>query len=141
MSTIELTRVVAAPPARAFAAWTDPELLATWWWPMLPDATYALDARPGGTLRIHSAQAGFGVTGEFVDVVPERLLRFTWTWVEDDAGAPSEPPDLVEVAFAALDAERTEVTVRHTSGEELAGSGIEQGWRACLDRLAAPSPP
>ena len=44
-STITVSRVVAGPPEWAFAAWTDVEQLAAWWWPQLSGTTYDVDAR------------------------------------------------------------------------------------------------
>ena len=38
-STITIARTVAATPERVFAAWTDAEQLAAWWWPQLGGTT------------------------------------------------------------------------------------------------------
>lgn len=137
MSTITLARTVQVPAHRAYEAWTDAAQLATWWWPHLPDTAYEVDARPGGTFRISSATAGLGVRGEFVEVDPPSLLRFTWIWVSDgeDAVVDGVPVvDDVAVTFIATGPSSTEVTVRHTSVEHVAGGGAKQGWGDCLDR-------
>ena len=55
---------VGASAHRVFEAWLTPEALATWWWPHIPDTTYAMEARPGGSYAIRSEAAGIGVEGE-----------------------------------------------------------------------------
>ncbi|MGB3184546.1 MAG: SRPBCC domain-containing protein [Ornithinimicrobium sp.] len=137
MNTITMTRTVQARLERAYAAWTDAELLATWWWPHLPDTSYQVDARVGGNYTIYSATASIGVQGEFLVMDPPTLLRFTWVWLTDGQAAVVEGTpvvDRVEVSFADL-GEQTEVTVRHTSSEDLVNGGAQQGWNDCLDRL------
>ena len=79
-STIILTRTVAATPERVFAAWTDAEELAGWWWPQLGGTTYDVDARLGGWFRIHSPGIRATVTGVYTEVDPPRRLVFTWRW-------------------------------------------------------------
>jgi uncharacterized protein YndB with AHSA1/START domain len=49
-----ITRILEAPRALVFKAWTEPERLAQWWGPRgfsLPACQ--LDLRPGGAYRFH----------------------------------------------------------------------------------------
>jgi uncharacterized protein YndB with AHSA1/START domain len=133
MSTITLTRRVAASPERVFAAWTDVEQLAAWWWPQLAGTTYDVDARPGGRYRIQSPAIGATVTGVYTEVDPPRRLVFTWVW--QDVGEPASVEDTVVVTFEPHD-DGTQVTVAHTSSEHVPDGGAEQGWNDVLDRLA-----
>jgi len=134
MTTITISRSVHAPPERAYQAWVDPDRLAAWWWPHLPDTTYECDARPGGTYRIDSPTAGIGVEGTFREVEPPRRLLYTWLWSGE--GEEDVPDDLVEVTFQP-DGTGTLVTVRHTSVEDITKGGAQQGWGEVMDRLAA----
>ncbi|MEI2775444.1 MAG: SRPBCC family protein [Tetrasphaera sp.] len=131
-STITISRTVPASRAAAFAAWTEPEQLAQWWWPQFADTAYELEVRVGGRFHIHSAQLGQGARGEFTAVEPGRRLAMTWIW-EGGSGDGSVIDEVV-VTFTPV-AEGTEVTVRHTSTEHVEGGGAEQGWIDCLDRL------
>jgi uncharacterized protein YndB with AHSA1/START domain len=133
MSTITLTRRVAASPERVFAAWTDVEQLAAWWWPQLAGTTYDVDARPGGRYRIESPAIGATVTGVYTEVDPPRRLVFTWVW--QDVGEPASVEDTVVVTFEPDD-DGTQVTVAHTSSEHVPDGGAEQGWNDVMDRLA-----
>ncbi len=132
-STITITRTVAATPERVFAAWTDAEQLAAWWWPQLDGTTYDVDARLGGRFRIHSPGIGATVTGSYTDVDPPRRLGFTWSW--EDAGEPETVvEDTVVVTFEPDDG-GTRVTVAHTSVAHVPDGGAQQGWNDVMDRL------
>jgi len=76
--TLRFVRDLDAPPARVFAAWTEPEQVALWW-----DATGAklgaceIDLRPGGAFRFapsHHPDKPF--TGVYREIAPPTLLVF-----------------------------------------------------------------
>jgi uncharacterized protein YndB with AHSA1/START domain len=128
---ITMTQEVAATPERVYAVWTDAALLATWWWPQLPDTTYDVDAVVGGDYRIRSEAAGIGVHGRFVALEPPHRLELTWVW-ED--GADHGPEERVVVDLAAT-ATGTLVTVTHAVADPLGADDFRQGWTDCLARL------
>lgn len=132
--SIVVEQEVAAPPDRVFDAWLSAEALATWWWPHIPDTTYAMDTRPGGSYRIQSGAAGIGVGGEVLAMDRPRELRLTWRWMNDGVAQVEEP---VIVTFEP-DGVGTRVVVTHTL-DDLAGEGdgFRQGWKSVLGRLAA----
>ncbi|NNG35861.1 SRPBCC family protein [Nakamurella aerolata] len=139
MSTITISRTVAAPPEQVFDAWVQPQQLARWWWPQWPDTSYQLDVTVGGNYRIHNAANGIGVFGEFTVVDRPNTLAMTWIWADEEPprnAAGENVVDEVTVTFTPVSA-GTEVTVRHTSTEHIAGGGAEQGWNDVLDRLPA----
>jgi uncharacterized protein YndB with AHSA1/START domain len=131
-TTITLSRTVAAAPDRVFAAWTDVDRLARWWWPQLAGTTYDVDAREGGRFRIQSPAIGATVSGTYTEVDPPRRLVFSWFWQDD--GEPESGEDTVVVTFEP-EGEGTVVTVAHTSAEHVPDGGAEQGWNDVLDRL------
>lgn len=133
MSTITITRTVAAAPERVFAAWTEAGQLAAWWWPQLAGTTYDVDARVGGRFRIHSPAIGATVTGSYTEVEPPLRLVFTWRW-EDDGEPEVAFDDTVVVTFAPHDG-GTVVAVVHTSDAHVPEGGADQGWNDVLDRL------
>lgn len=130
-----LARLVAAPRLEVFRAWTEPELLARWWWPARFRTTYEVDLHPGGRWRFRTVDLPdlgvLAVGGTFIEVhVPERLL-YTWAW-EGAAGDET----LVTVEFHDRGAQ-TEVLVRHERFVDgNARDEHAQGWADCLDRLA-----
>ncbi len=49
---IIITRLIDAPPARVFDAWTDPEQVAQWWGPRgFTTTTHKMEVKPGGVWR------------------------------------------------------------------------------------------
>jgi uncharacterized protein YndB with AHSA1/START domain len=132
-STITVTRTVDASAERVFAAWTDAQQLAAWWWPQLAGTTYDVDMRPGGRFRIQSPAIKVRVWGVYTEVEPPRRLVFTWNWEHEDE--PTAVEDHVVVTFEP-DEQGTRVTVAHTSSEQVPeGGGAEQGWNDVLDRM------
>lgn len=123
---------VPADASAVYRAWTDAHELARWWWPHLPDTRYELDARVGGRYLIQTDEAGIGIRGEFTELDPPRLIRFTWNWL--NRGVPVvEEPVTVELSPAG---DGTLVRVTH----ELAdlpdhAENIRIGWEDVLGRL------
>jgi uncharacterized protein YndB with AHSA1/START domain len=81
---------VAAPPARVFAALTDPSQVPQWWGNqgMYRIAEWKGDLRPGGkwsSVGFGSDGKPFRVEGEYLEVDPPRLLSHTWiaSWFDN----------------------------------------------------------
>ncbi len=142
MSVLRLTRRFAAPRERVFDAWTDPELLRTWWAALQGWETSVaeVDLRPRGRYRLSMRDPGsdaeYTVAGEYVEVRrPERLV-YTWTW-EGGAEIMSGSEDtLVEVVFVP-DGDGTEVVLTHSRfADDRIRDLHGEGWGGCLDNLA-----
>lgn len=76
-----ISRVLNAPRAALWRAWTDPELLRQWWCPK-PWATEvrAFDLRPGGAFHTFMQGPDGGSSdnpGSFLEIVPQQRLVFT----------------------------------------------------------------
>jgi uncharacterized protein YndB with AHSA1/START domain len=76
---IVATRIVEAPRARVFRAWTDPDQLARWWGPKnFTNTFHVFDLRPGGTWQfvMHAPDGvDFQNNSVFVEIVePERIV-------------------------------------------------------------------
>lgn len=133
--TLRLHRVVAAPPARVWEAWTAEEGLASWWWHHLQDTTYAVDLRVGGDYRFEAASQGFGVTGEFLRIEEPHRLEMTWVWLDDGERGAIEK---VVVTFTPeKHAASTRIDLVHTgpwtTPEPADNYAI--GWSSTLDQL------
>lgn len=123
--TAEVRREIGAPVELVYAAWTEPDQLANWFWPF--PATYQLDVRPGGTFHFGSQVIGVG--GRFLEVEPRRRLTYTWVW--DDA----ETQTAVCAEFHPT-ATGTQLRVVHTDNPDTqARDNHRQGWSDCIDRL------
>ncbi len=83
---LNLRHVFRAPPARVFAAFTDPKLVAEWFGPKRTRVDVVeLDLRVGGDYRfdMHMADGAIaGVVGTYIEIAPPGRLVFTWSWIE-----------------------------------------------------------
>lgn len=146
---VVITRVLDAPRALVFKAWTEPEHIVRWWGPKGFSAPYArLDLRPGGSyLFCMRAPDGrdYWSTGIYREVVePERIVC-TGSYA-DEQGNPVPPsyygfdgdwPGEITIAVTFADEGRgTRITVRHAGLPERHIRPSEDGWNESLDKLA-----
>ncbi|GAA2681109.1 SRPBCC family protein [Nonomuraea recticatena] len=129
--TIEQTLHIHAGPETVWRFFTDPARLAQWW------GTAELDARPGGTLRVHMDGGPRPVMhGRFVELVPYERIVFTFGW-EATPGAPDIPPGTTRVEVTLTqDGEGTRLTLRHSGLPDLLEQETGSGWADVLGRLA-----
>ncbi len=138
---LTLTRIINAPRALVFRAFTDPKHVAQWWGPRgFTNPVCELDLRRGGAILIHMRGPDgiiYPMTGVYHEIVrPERLI-FTSAAL-DEKGHP-----LFEVLNTITFAEhggKTTLTmhasvskVRVEAAPYLAG--MEAGWMQTLERL------
>jgi uncharacterized protein YndB with AHSA1/START domain len=136
------TRVIRAPRARVYEAWTNPAILMKWFGSATMHCAGAtMDARAGGAYRIEvapntpppPAAGGAGsaaVVGHFTKIVPNELVQFTWsaTW------SPEEET-LVTVSLKDV-AEGTELTLVHERfSTEASRDAHNSGWVGGLDKF------
>lgn len=137
---IIVQRLVDAPRALVFKAWTDPAHVANWFAPRAMTITVQqMDVRPGGRFHFtwHNADGtDMPVKGAYREVVaPERLV-YTDEW--EAPGIPAQEA-VVTVTFAEQQG-KTLLTVRTLfSSAEIRNGAIEQGfemgWAEIFDRL------
>jgi uncharacterized protein YndB with AHSA1/START domain len=139
-----LSRLIAAPPAKVYRAWTDPELLMQWFAPQPWTTSHAeLDVRPGGaSLIVMRGPDGneFANRGVYLAVVPNEFLVFTDAYTT--AWEPSSKPFMTVVLTFADEAGGTRYTARvlHwtvADREAHEKRGFHEGWGRCTDQLAA----
>ena len=132
--SLTLKRRIKAPPAKIFAAWTDPKKIGQW---MGPEGVITLsaqfDARVGGRYAL-SMRAPNGeqheVSGVYREVVPNEKLMFTWAWK-----STPERETLVTVTLKP-DGDGTILTLMHEQFfDEAARDRHQHGWTGSLDKL------
>ncbi len=134
--SLTLVRRIKAPPARIYAAWTQPERMVRWWGPDAgPVLSAEADPRPGGRFRVvFRTMDGeqHDCRGMYREVEPERRLVFSWQWV-----TMPERESLVTLELRPIP-EGTELTLIHAQFyDEAARDGHREGWSGALDKLAA----
>ena len=145
-SELTISRLINAPPARVWRAWSKPEHLAKWWIPApIECKVVKLDLCPGGGFetRMREDDGDFRphVEGCFLEIVPE--VRMVWTTCLSEGWRPTEPwLALTAVITLALEGESTRYSARvlHKTAadsrkhEEM---GFHEGWGTTIDQLAA----
>jgi uncharacterized protein YndB with AHSA1/START domain len=125
-----VTRRIEAPPAVVYSYLTNSEKWSRW---QGHEAT--IEARAGG-IFVMSMPNGTSARGQFLELIPDEKVVFTWGWIDN----PGLPPgsSTVEIDIVA-DAGGSLVTLRH---HDLPADEIEMhtvGWGHYLPRLAAVS--
>jgi uncharacterized protein YndB with AHSA1/START domain len=129
-----ITRILAAPPALVFQAWTEPERMMCWYAPEGLETPYAeADLRVGGRFRVLMREPDgkeHDVSGEYREIVPNRKLVFTWAW-----RTTPEQVSLVKVELEpAGDGTRLTLTHEQLTDAESRDSH-KSGWSSALDKL------
>jgi uncharacterized protein YndB with AHSA1/START domain len=132
--SLTLKRRLKAPPAKVFAAWTDPEKVKRWMGPGEIKALSAeCDVRSGGHYRwVMQDPVGetHEVGGVYREVVPNEKLVFTWAWK-----STPERQSLVTVLITP-DGEGSLLTLTHEQFfDEDACDRHQGGWNGALDKM------
>jgi uncharacterized protein YndB with AHSA1/START domain len=144
---LTLQRVIRAPRAVVWRAWTDPSQLEQWWVPAPAVARVdRLEAQPGGAFvtRISDDGVEFGPHMDASFLVVDDRERLVFTNAVDSRWRPTRPDPIAMVAEIVLrdhpDGTDYRVVVRHgdpaarARHEEL---GFFDGWDAVTGQLAA----
>ncbi|GAA1580560.1 SRPBCC domain-containing protein [Kribbella karoonensis] len=140
-------RVIRAPRAKVWRAWSDPERFAQWWVPAPAICRVRrLELRPGGAMVTELSEDGraFEPHLDASFLVVEELERLVLTNAIDSTWRPADPQPIAVTAEVLLadHAEGTQyrIIARHGSAaarglhEEL---GFADGWGAVTKQLAA----
>ncbi|SEF34273.1 Uncharacterized conserved protein YndB, AHSA1/START domain [Amycolatopsis pretoriensis] len=133
MPDLTITRVFDAPRELVYAAWTEPDHVASWFGPQGFTCTAVTVApRPGGRWRacIHSPEGeDLWVGGVYREVDAPERLAFTFAW------EAREPETLVEIGFADLGG-KTEMTFTQTGFPTAAErDDHDEGWTSSFEDL------
>ena len=144
---LTLQRVIRAPRAVVWRAWTDPSQLEQWWVPAPAVARVdRLEAQPGGAFvtRISDDGVEFGPHMDASFLVVDDRERLVFTNAVDSRWRPTRPDPIAMIAEIVLrdhpDGTDYRVVVRHgdpaarARHEEL---GFFDGWGAVTGQLAA----
>ena len=142
---LTLTRVIDAPRALLWEAWTKPEHLKQWWAPKPTEVTECeIDLRPGGTfyaaVRMEDG-SDFPIRMCYLDIAPMERLVFTDTLL---AGwRPSATPLFTFTAIIKLEDQsgKTKCVARLLHKDEAdrarhEEAGFQKGWGTAFDQLA-----
>ncbi|MGO4765880.1 SRPBCC family protein [Cupriavidus sp. 2KB_3] len=138
-----ISRVLRAPRAALWRAWSDPVLLKEWWCPK-PWTTevLAFDLRPGGAFHTIMRGPDGGVSdnpGSFLEVVPQ--ARLVMTSMLTGGWRPAKPwlgfTAIITMADEGTGSRYT-ATVMHPDDEtrdQHEKLGFFDGWNTCITQL------
>jgi uncharacterized protein YndB with AHSA1/START domain len=129
---VRIERLLAVPPADAFAAWTDARLMSRW---MSPRGRAEVTVQPvvGGRLEVVMVDGSTTIEhrGEFLEVDPPRRLRFSWI-----SPYTGDVPSIVTVELTPVERGTRLILVHDRLPDADAVASHAGGWGAILDRLA-----
>ena len=144
---LTLSRVIKAPRAAVWRAWTEPKSLEQWWLPAPAQCRVErLDVTPGGAFVTQMSEDGvaFGPHMDACFLAVDELERIVFTNVVNSGLRPVDQAPVAMTAEITLhdhpDGTDYRVVVRHADPasrarhEEL---GFAEGWGAVTAQLAA----
>jgi len=133
--SLTIKRRLNAPPAKVYAAWTNPQKMTRWFGPAnarIGSVQADIDARIGGHFRISFSTDDeyYEAGGVYREVVPNQKLVFSWAW-------HSTPERESQVTISLKpDGDGTLLTLHHEQFfDSAARDGHERGWTGMLDNL------
>ncbi|CAM3996946.1 SRPBCC family protein [Roseateles saccharophilus] len=120
---------------KVWRAWTDPQALSRWFFAGRPGAVVEaeIDLRVGGRYRILTRLPDgetHDVGGEYLEVLPQRRLVFSWAW-----RSTPERVSRVSLDFVAEDGGTALHFVHDRFFDDEACANHECGWRPAIDKL------
>jgi uncharacterized protein YndB with AHSA1/START domain len=133
---LRLERIIKAPRARVFEAFTNDEDLARWSAPKgLDVAQGAIDLRVGGRWMVvmhdPASDRRYHAEGVYREITPPERLVYTHYWLTDET--PVETLITIELHEEG-DATRV-VMIHEGLLTEATRDAHQSGWSSCLDRL------
>ena len=136
MSTdhITINRLINAPIARVWIAWTDPNYALQWFGsdPNGKGIQASMNPQPGGSFEITFQDANgtqHTAFGQYTLVEPPTRLAFTWSW-KNEPGVES----MVTVILFDED-EITRLQFRHEGFGDASAHQYLAGWQSTFDKL------
>jgi len=134
--TLEIKRVLPAPPAIVFRAFSASDELAEWWGPegfSVPSLEFEPRAGAGYRIEMQPPEGDrFYLTGEFREVDPPAKLAYTFVWEDPD---PDDVETTVELSFRDL-GDSTEVALSQGAFKTDARRELHRnGWTDSFDKL------
>ena len=132
-TALVVSRTIPAPPDQVFNAFTQASILQQWMGPGDVECIACeVDLTVGGSYRIHmrSSDGDHVALGEYVEIVPNQKIVFTWSW---ESGFVTN--SLVTVTLSPRDG-GTHVELLHEKLPDADTTGKHaHGWEGCLAKL------
>ncbi len=131
---LTVTRLISAPCAMVFRAWSEPEQMAQWFGPAEVELRhFKADVKVGGAFRVHfvSKDGDHIATGNYREIVPNQRLKFSWSWEHY-----TMPDSEVTVNFEDL-GQTTRLTLVHEGlPDQEDADDHTKGWTSMIGKFA-----
>lgn len=125
--TVVVERYIDASPSTVFSFFTSTERWLEW-----QGVEATLEPRPGGVFRINVSGDGFA-SGRFLEVVSNRLVKFSWGWEMPDRRIPPGS-SMVKIELTP-EGSGTLLRLTHTGLPPDWVDLHRQGWELYIGRL------
>ncbi|HET7222308.1 MAG TPA: SRPBCC family protein [Rhodanobacteraceae bacterium] len=137
MGTVQLHRVLRAPPERVYRAFLDADAMSKWLPPNgFTGKVHALDARVGGRYRMSFTNFTTGKShvfgGTYLELKANELIRYTDVF--DDPGLPGEMQTAVSLSAVSCGTELK--VVQEGIPDAIPVEACHLGWQESLVLLA-----
>ena len=135
-NSVQLHRVLAAPPQKVFKAFTDADAYASWLPPYgFVAKVFELNVKVGGKYKMSFTNFTTGNAhsfgGEFVEIKPDELLKYT-----DRFDDPNLPGEMITTIHFKKVICGTEVNITQTGiPDAIPVEMCYLGWQDSLDKL------
>lgn len=127
MTELVVEQRIAAPPSTVYRYLTESDN-----WKLWQGVEATIEARTGGIFSMLMGN-GMNARGQFVELVPDTRVVFTWGWVDQ----PGIPPGSTTVEIALNpDGDGTLLVLTHRSVPDDEAAMQKMGWDHYLPRLA-----
>lgn len=133
--TISTTQQFNVSVEQTYDAWTNPEKLKQWWKPM--DNTLkevSNDLKEGGEVRYIFDKNNLQIWGNYIRVIPNQLLEYTWNWELGDDPIKNSTYKLV-VEFKPEDGGSSIHVTQDAFKDEEGMLPHKEGWKNGLTDL------
>jgi uncharacterized protein YndB with AHSA1/START domain len=125
---------IEAPPSVVFQFLTDPQKMTRWM-----GIKAKIDPRPGGVYWLDPNGRDF-IRGEYVEVIPDRRVVFTWGFEHPSPGMPAVPAGSTQVEIdLEPEGKGTRVRLTHRQLPPESRDRHMLGWSHYLQRLKSVS--
>lgn len=136
-STVQLHRVLSAPPERVFKAFINAEAMVKWFAPNGYTAkVHSLDARVGGEYKMSFTNFTTGNShsfgGKYIEIVPDQLLKYTDRFDDPNLAGEIQVTVTFKKVFCGTEVNITQEGIPDAIPKE----SCYMGWQQSLNQLA-----
>ena len=130
---LTVSRVINAPCALVFRAWTEPEQLKQWFGPAEVELrSLKAEVKTGGAFHVHfvSEKGDHIATGNYKEIIPNKRLKFSWSWEHY-----TMPDSMVTIDFEDQ-GKTTRLTLIHEGlPDQEDADDHKKGWTSMIEKF------